>query len=142
MKSSRPYLLRGLYEWMLDNDATPHLMVDETLEGVQVPAGYGHEGILILSISPSAVRDLSMTNEDVSFSARFGGKPEHLWIPMAAVKGIFAKETGEGMQFVAEPGDPPGSPTESIEKPTDKTEGPTGRPIGRPPGRPGLKIVR
>ena len=141
MKSSRPYLLRGLYEWMLDNDATPHLMVDETLEGVQVPAGYGHEGILILSISPSAVRDLSMTNEDVSFSARFGGKPEHLWIPMAAVKGIFAKETGEGMQFVAEPGDPPGTTTEpftSTEKSTHETE----RPTGRPPGRPGLKIVR
>ena len=141
MKSSRPYLLRGLYEWMLDNDATPHLMVDETLDGVQVPAGYGHEGILILSISPSAVRDLSMTNEDVSFSARFGGKPEHLWIPMAAVKGIFAKETGEGMQFVAEPGDPPGATTEpftSTEKSTHETE----RPTGRPPGRPGLKIVR
>ena len=141
MKSSRPYLLRGLYEWMLDNDATPHLMVDETLEGVQVPAGYGHEGILILSISPSAVRDLSMTNEDVSFSARFGGKPEHLWIPMAAVKGIFAKETGEGMQFVAEPGDPPGTPTHPFTS-TEKSTGETERPTGRPPGRPGLKIVR
>lgn len=130
MQSSRPYLLRALYEWMLDNDATPHLMVDENAPGVQVPQGYGHDGMLVLSISPNAVRDLSLTNTDVSFSARFGGKPQQVWLPMAAVKGIFTKETGEGMQFLTEPGGPPAEGVEPDETP-------------EPPKRgPGLRVVR
>jgi len=129
MKSSRPYLLRALYEWMLDNDATPHLMIDETAAGVQVPSGFSQDGILILSISPNAVRDLSLTNTDVSFSARFAGKPEQVWLPMCAVKGIFAKETGEGMQFMTEPGGPPAEFAGNDEP--------------EPPKRgPGLRVVR
>ncbi|WP_420550355.1 ClpXP protease specificity-enhancing factor [Litorivicinus lipolyticus] len=135
MNSSRPYLLRGLYEWMLDNDATPHIMVDETQYGVQVPAGFGQDGMVVLSLSPSAVRDLSITNTDLSFSARFAGKPENVWVPMAAVKGIFSKETGEGMQFVTEPGDPPAGV---------EPEGADADPDDEPPtpSRPGLRIVR
>ena len=132
MQSSRPYLLRALYDWMLDNDVTPHLMIDETAPCVQVPSGYGHEGMLILSVSPSAVRDLSMTNTDVSFSARFAGKPQQVWLPMAAVKGIFTKETGEGMQFLTEPGGPPADGSEAEEPPEPE-----------PPKRgPGLRVVR
>lgn len=129
MKSSRPYLLRALYEWMLDNDATPHLMIDESVNGVQVPAGYSQDGILILSISPSAVKELSLTNTDVSFTARFAGKPEQIWLPMSAIKGVFSKETGEGMQFLTEPGGPPAE----VEDPT------TPEP---PKSGPGLRVVR
>lgn len=134
MKSSRPYLLRALYEWMLDNDATPHIVVEESRPGVVVPAGYGRDGIIVLSISPSAVQNLNMDNDYVSFSARFAGRPEEVWVPMAAVQGIFSKETGEGMQFMTEPGDPPSEAAapdsapqqEPSDKPTSGGSKPTG----------------
>lgn len=132
MRSSRPYLLRGLYEWMLDNDATPHILVEEGRAGVQVPAGFGKDGYVVLSVSPNAVRGLEMHNDYVSFEARFGGKPEQVWVPMAAVKGIFAKETGEGMQFMSEPGADP-SESESV----DEVESPVTEA-----SRPGLRVVR
>ncbi|MGB0957275.1 MAG: ClpXP protease specificity-enhancing factor [Litorivicinus sp.] len=145
MQSSRPYLLRALHEWMLDNDATPHVLVDETQYGVQVPQGYGQDGMVVLSISPSAVRDLSITNTDLSFSARFAGKPENVWVPMSAVKGIFSKETGEGMQFLTEPGDAPASLSPDDEPgPGSTGDGPDDTPPATPSGskRPGLRIVR
>ena len=133
MKSSRPYLLRGLYEWMLDNDATPHLLVEEGRPGVMVPSGYSQDGMLVLSISPSAVQHLELKNDYVSFSARFGGKPEDVWLPMAAIKGIFSKETGEGMQFLTEPG---GAPSEAeTEVSSDDSDPP-------PPKGPGLRVVK
>lgn len=140
MKSSRPYLLRGLYEWMLDNDATPHLLVEEGRQGVMVPSGYSHDGMLVLSVSPSAVQGLEMTNDYVSFSARFGGKPHDVWIPMAAVKGIFSKETGEGMQFMTEPGEPPAEV--EMDEPEPPTPGakPGGSSAG--PQRSGLRVVK
>lgn len=131
MKSSRPYLLRALYEWMLDNDATPHLMVDETVKGVQVPAGFDQDGMLILSIAPAAVEGLELGNDFVAFKARFGGKPHSVFVPMVAVKGVFARETGEGMQFLTEPGEPPAEADSS-----NADEAPSAAK------RPGLRVVR
>ena len=137
MKSSRPYLLRGLYQWMIENDATPHLLVDETRPGVMVPPGYGKDGMVILNLAPSAVQGLQLDNGSVSFEARFGGVPHQIYVPMSAIKGLFARENGEGMQFLAEPGDPPedeeGVSVQSSEAP------PQTEPAK---GRPGLRVVR
>ena len=73
MNSSRPYLVRALYEWIVDNNCTPHLLVNAEHAGVQVPAGYANDGQIVLNVSPSAVRHLHMDNEAVSFEGRFGG---------------------------------------------------------------------
>lgn len=102
--SSRPYLLRGLYEWLLDNQLTPHLLVAADMPGVDVPRDQVQDGQLVLNISNTATRDLHITNEALSFSARFGGVPRQLYIPMAAVVAIYARENGAGMVFGQEPG--------------------------------------
>jgi len=75
MKSSRPYLVRALYEWIVDNDCTPHLLVNAEFAGVQVPTGFASDGQIVLNVSPTAVRNLHMDNEAVSFEGRFSGVP-------------------------------------------------------------------
>ena len=99
MTPSQPYLLRALNEWIVDNGLTPHLVVDSNAEGVVVPPGSVVDGRVTLNISPSAVRDLVMTNEEVSFHARFGGRPMSVSLPTTAVIGIYARENGQGMLF-------------------------------------------
>ncbi|WP_178006189.1 ClpXP protease specificity-enhancing factor [Marinospirillum perlucidum] len=102
--SSRPYLLRGLYEWLLDNQLTPHIIIAADLPGVDVPSEQVQDGQLVLNISDTATRDLVMTNDAVSFSARFGGVPRQIYVPMEAVVAIYAREDGAGMVFGQEPG--------------------------------------
>ncbi len=111
MTSSRPYLVRALYDWILDNDCTPYLLVDVRREGVHAPLDYADGGKLVLNISPRAVRDLDLTNQGVTFSARFGGTPFDVQIPSEAVLAIYARENGQGMLF-NEPdnGGPPSGP--------------------------------
>ena len=123
MTSTRPYLLRALYEWMVDNDLTPHLLVDASLEHVEVPMQYIEDDKITLNITPSAVRDLEIGNDYLSFSARFSGKAENILAPIRSVLAIYAKENGEGMVFsddneFTEAEDAPG--TTSAEKPTGK----------------------
>jgi len=137
MKSSRPYLVRALYEWIVDNDCTPHLLVNAEFAGVQVPAGFASDGQIVLNVSPSAVRHLHMDNDAVSFEGRFGGVPQSLYIPSAAVLAIYARENGQGMVFeveasLAEEGE--------VEEPDDGSP-PDGEPP-RPSGRPSLKVVK
>jgi stringent starvation protein B len=104
MTPSRPYLLRAIYDWLLDNNMTPHLLVNAEIEGVVVPTQYVQEGRIILNLSPSAIQNLVLDNDDVLFSARFGGSPFNLYIPMQAVLGIYAKENGQGTMFKEEEG--------------------------------------
>jgi len=104
IKPSRPYLLRALYEWVLDNDLTPHLAVDATLQGVQVPEQFVQDGQITLNIAPGAVQGLMLEDHGISFSARFGGVPMNVYIPMVAVMAIFTRENGMGMGFGVEPG--------------------------------------
>ncbi len=99
--SQRPYLLRAMHEWMTDNGHTPHLVVDATAPGVEVPEPHVADGRIILNVSYAAVRDLELGNTDISFEARFGGIPRRLFVPIAAVLGIYARETGRGMIFAA-----------------------------------------
>ncbi len=99
MKSKRPYLVRAMHEWMSDNGHTPHIVVDATMDGVNVPAQHAKDGRIILNISHSAAHGLSLSNDAVSFRARFGGSPYDVCVPVAAILGIYARETGQGMIF-------------------------------------------
>ena len=135
MTPSRPYLTRALYEWILDNDFTPYVLVDATLVGVQVPTEHVKNGQIVLNVSPGAVRDLLIDNEAVQFNARFGGVPQNIYVPIMAVVAIYAKENGQGMVFGHEAGAPdpnePPPPPKPVETKKDK-----------PAGRPTLSIVK
>nr|WP_269469026.1 ClpXP protease specificity-enhancing factor [Leclercia tamurae] len=98
----RPYLLRAFYEWLLDNQLTPHLVVDVTLPGVQVPMEYARDGQIVLNIAPRAVGGLELANDEVRFNARFGGVPRQVSVPLAAVLAIYARENGAGTMFEPE----------------------------------------
>ncbi|MCY1285974.1 Stringent starvation protein B [compost metagenome] len=135
MNSSRPYLVRALYEWIVDNDCTPHLLVNAEHAGVRVPPGYANDGQIVLNVSPSAVRHLHMDNEAVSFEGRFGGVAHSLYIPSAAVMAIYARENGQGMVFDLEP------PTDDGGGPSDSPPAETGG-SSRSAGRPSLKVVK
>jgi len=97
MTSHRPYLLRALYEWIADNDMTPHLLVDATRPGVRVPAHTVQDGKVVLNIAARAVAHLDMDNDAVAFTARFGGVSHAVIVPIDAILAIYARETGQGM---------------------------------------------
>lgn len=103
MLSSRPYLARALYEWLLDNDHTPYLVVDAEGAGVQVPEQFVQNGQIVLNIAPGAVRELNMANDAVTFNARFGGHPMQVIVPSESLIAIYAREDGVGMVFGHEP---------------------------------------
>jgi stringent starvation protein B len=117
MTSSRPYLLRAIYEWIVDNGMTPQIVVDTTAAGVEVPRQYNENEKLILNIHPNAVKDLDLGQESVSFSARFSGAPFQVFIPVNAVKAVYAKENGKGLVFNEEP-------DEGDDKAAEKRPGP------------------
>ncbi|MDX5299313.1 MAG: ClpXP protease specificity-enhancing factor, partial [Gammaproteobacteria bacterium] len=104
MTPSRPYLVRALHEWILDNGLTPYLVADTTDKRVQVPVQFATNGQITLNIGPTAVRGLSISNDAVEFNARFGGVPMQVYIPHACVLAIYARENGQGMVFGREPG--------------------------------------
>lgn len=98
-RSKRPYLIRAMHEWMADNGYTPHIVVDTSHDGVSVPREHVKDGKIILNISDSAAHNLKLTNDAVSFRARFGGVPYDVWAPVRSILGIYARETGQGMIF-------------------------------------------
>jgi stringent starvation protein B len=102
MTSNQPYMLRAFYEWILDNDLTPYLVVDANVPGTSVPQEHVLEGQIVLNVSPAACSKLNMTNVDVSFEARFGGVAQQLVVPCNAVLAIYAKENGAGTVFTPE----------------------------------------
>ena len=130
MTSHRPYLLRALYEWIADNDMTPHLLVDATREGVQVPMHAVSEGKIVLNVAQQAVSGLEMTNERIRFSARFGGVSQSVSVPVPAVVAIYARETGQGMVLPEETGEETAHSTRDAESRRDA-----------PPARPSLSAV-
>ncbi|GAA6133848.1 ClpXP protease specificity-enhancing factor [Oceaniserpentilla sp. 4NH20-0058] len=138
MTPSRPYLMRALFEWVLDNDTTPYVLVDANILGVQVPQEYVKDGQIVLNVSPSAVQGLMINNDAMSFNARFAGVTQNVYVPIVAVLAIYAKETGEGMVFGNEAGAPdPNDPTPIKQKPkiVEKIE-------DKPKGRPSLTVVK
>ncbi|WP_320837737.1 ClpXP protease specificity-enhancing factor [Zhongshania sp.] len=135
MTSSRPYMIRAIYEWVVDNGCTPYILVNALHDGVFVPQQYVQDGQIVLNISPSAVVGLHVGNDFLTFSGRFGGVPQEVSAPISAILGVYAKENGQGMLFDAEepdvPPKPPGPrPSASLSKlPTAK-------------GKPSLKVVK
>ncbi|MGL9719561.1 ClpXP protease specificity-enhancing factor [Symbiopectobacterium sp.] len=99
----RPYLLRAFYDWLLDNQLTPHLVVDVSLPGVMVPMEFARDGQIVLNIAQRAVGGLELADDSVRFNARFGGVPRQVYVPMAAVLAIYARENGAGTMFEPEP---------------------------------------
>jgi stringent starvation protein B len=131
MTPNRPYLIRALYEWILDNQMTPHLLVDATKPDAALPAQFIQDGKIVLNISPSAVRGLVLGNERISFNARFGGVAMDVAVPAEAVMGIYARENGRGMLFPDE------------EPLADRQRGPDDEPEPPPPReRPTLKVIK
>lgn len=98
-RSTRPYLLRAIYEWALDHRLTPQVLVDAGVPGVAVPAECIRGGRVVLTLHPRSVRDLKMGNDCLQFSARFGGKPFEVCLPVAAVSAIYCRENGRGIAF-------------------------------------------
>jgi len=131
MTPSRPYLMRALYEWIQDNDSTPYVLVDANILEVQVPQEHVNDGQIVLNINASAVRDLLIDNQAMSFSARFSGVTQNIYVPIVAILAIYAKENGEGMVF----GNEAGAPDPSDTPPPPKKE-------ERPSGRPSLSVVK
>lgn len=131
MTSSRPYFIRALHEWIVDNGLTPYLMVYAQAEGVEVPQQYVNKsGQIVLNIAPGAVADLQLTNDMISFKARFGGVPMEINVPCHAVLGIYARENGQGMMFDAEtPPSPPDSDGQSKDKNGVSKKGPNLRVV-------------
>ena len=131
MTSSRPYLIRALYEWIVDNDFTPHIFVDAQGFGVEVPQQYvNKDGQIVLNIAPRAVVSLELGNKAVSFNARFGGIPTDVYVPCYAVLGIYARENGQGMMFDNDQTDP---------DPDDNKPTISSNKAGK---RPSLKVVK
>ncbi|RZQ53104.1 ClpXP protease specificity-enhancing factor [Pseudoalteromonas phenolica] len=102
MTPNRPYLLRAFYDWIVDNDCTPHLVVNAEYPAVQVPVQFVQDGQIVLNIIPSAVTQFDMDNQQLSFNARFSGQPMQVYVPMGAVLAIYARENGEGTVFTQE----------------------------------------
>ncbi len=102
MNSNKPYLLRAVYEWILDNKVTPHIVIHADNPEANVPLQYVEDGKIILNISPTAAQNLLIDNDGVSFNARFAGKPFSIYAPMGAVLALYANENGEGMMFEPE----------------------------------------
>lgn len=124
LTSSQPYLLRAIYEWIVDNELTPYLLVDASNDYVNVPQQYVEDGKIVLNIAPRAVNSLELGNDHILFSARFAGRPMEISMPTAAVLAIYAKENGQGMVFNEPDGGgepPPGStPSDRGKKPNLK----------------------
>ena len=132
MNSSVPYLIRAINDWILDNNCTPYLVVDATMDEVSVPMEFVKDGQIILNISPTAIRDLQISSDFVMFSGRFAGIAHEIHAPISAVLGIIAKENGEGMWFPKDEDNPPPTPPD-IDSPDDS---------GAKKGPPALKVVK
>lgn len=99
MTPNRPYLLQAYYDWLMDNELTPHVVVDAYVPGTQVPQQYVKDGQIVLNITSSAVANLQIGHEYIEFNARFGGVPQQVVLPMAAILAIYARENGAGTVF-------------------------------------------
>jgi len=119
MTPLKPYLIRSLYEWIVDNNLTPHLLVDATHPDAIVPTEHINDGQIILNIRPAAIQGLSLSNTSIEFNARFGGQPTQLFVPTNAVLAIYALENGRGMVF--DPEDTEENPPQDPSPPPKKS---------------------
>lgn len=159
MTPRRPYLLRAFYDWLLDNQLTPHLVVDVMRPDVQVPMEFARDGQIVLNIAPRAVGNLQLGDDEVTFNARFGGVPRQVLVPMEAVLAIYARENGAGTLFepeakyedegvfegLEEVSNPTGSLMSVVDSDRQVSVEDDNGPDGEPPrggGRPALRVVK
>jgi stringent starvation protein B len=133
MTSTRPYLIRAIYDWASENNLTPHLLVDATMQGVSVPEQYITDGTITLNVSMSSVRGLELGDEWVLFSARFAGKEMNIEVPIPAVQAIYARENGQGIFFPQEEDEGP--------EPDDSGDNDIKDKVAKP-DRPALKVIK
>ncbi|KJR31907.1 ClpXP protease specificity-enhancing factor [Vibrio navarrensis] len=157
MTARRPYMLRAFYDWLVDNDLTPHLVVQATMPGVRVPLEFVQDGQIILNIAPRAVGQLELGNEAISFHARFSGRPHSVIVPLHAVLAIYARENGAGTMFEPEEAytnvtgeieeewledvDDSELSLDDLDSDTASTENSNPEPT-RPKGKPSLRVVK
>ncbi|WP_201778233.1 ClpXP protease specificity-enhancing factor [Thalassomonas viridans] len=154
MTSNKPYLVKAFYDWISDNQLTPYIVVDVSVYGVLVPMSYVNDGQIVLNVSASAVGSIALGSEAIDFTARFGGKLEHLCVPYGAIAAIYAKENGAGTSLpiehpevaedaVEEAGqenEEPGlTAVTSSDAPTQGQQEPSPAPAK---GKPSLKVVK
>lgn len=151
LTSKRPYLVRAIYEWIADNDLTPYLLVDASMDGVSVPSHAVQNDRVVLNVSVKAVDALQLGNQMISFDARFNGRVENIAVPLTAVLAIYARENGVGMAFDAEEDDGVNVDSEQPvlsaadepkmnEKPTDSSKSKASAKAGA--GKSGLRLVK
>ncbi|MBG0760302.1 ClpXP protease specificity-enhancing factor [Vibrio cidicii] len=157
MTARRPYMLRAFYDWLVDNDLTPHLVVQATMPGVRVPLEFVQDGQIILNIAPRAVGQLELGNEAISFHARFSGRPHSVIVPLHAVLAIYARENGAGTMFEPEEAytnvtgeieeewlddvDESELSLDDLDSDTVSTEN-SNAEVTRPKGKPSLRVVK
>ncbi|PCJ24958.1 MAG: ClpXP protease specificity-enhancing factor [SAR86 cluster bacterium] len=138
MTSSRPYIIRALYDWILENGCTPYIVVNAFADGVEVPQEHVKDGQIVLNISPSAVQNLLIRDEAIDFDGRFAGIPKRVFVPISSVMGIYSKEGGQGMMFDADSPMPrPPSGTDDSTKSSSSEPSPL-----KPKKKPSLRVVK
>ncbi|WP_336931032.1 ClpXP protease specificity-enhancing factor [Acinetobacter tandoii] len=134
LSPTRPYLARAIYEWICDNNLTPYLLVDATQPNTMVPEQFIQDGQIVLNIVPHAVHQLHMSNDAITFSARFGGVSRDIYVPLYAVLGIYARENGQGLFF-----DP--SEYENVKIQQDDLKSETEQNQEQPKKKPSLRLL-
>jgi stringent starvation protein B len=130
MTSSRPYLIRALYQWIVDNGMTPYILVDAESPDLVIPREFVQDGKIVLNVAPMAVQGLILADDLISFNARFSGKSMDLSIMVGSVLAVYAKENGQGMMFgEEEDGSTPTDPTSPADDSTPKAKKPTLRVV-------------
>ncbi len=137
MTPSRPYFIRAIYDWLVDNSLTPYLLVNAEYPNTEIPLEYVENGQIVLNISPLAARAIELGNEFIRFNARFGGTPRDIFVPIDAVLGLYARENGRGMLFPEEE-----SEASSIETDLPESAGEPDPEPDPPPNRPRLRVVK
>jgi len=152
MTSNKPYIVRAFYQWISDNQLTPYIAVDVNVSGVLVPMAYVTDGQIVLNVSMSAVGSISLADNAIELSARFGGKLEQIVVPYGAIAAIYAKENGAGTSLIIEHSEPEVSEEVTSAKPkglssvvsdntgTDKASSKTSSPKSK--GKPSLKVIK
>lgn len=147
MRSNRPYLLRAFFDWIVENDCTPYIVVNAHYPGVEVPQDFVTDGQIVLNIAPRAVTNFNMNHEIVQLSTRFSGMPIDIYVPVGAVVGIYAQENGQGMVFEPEDDSEPPSPVppkgpKAVKTKSDKPSVNSVTDIGAGKSKPSLRVVK
>lgn len=136
MLVQRPYLLRAFYDWIVDSECTPHIIVDATQVGVEVPQQFIEDGKIVLNIAPTSVVQFTMDDDAVAFNARFSGQPMQVYVPLYAIEGIYARENSAGTIFPDEPA------YQALDNTLPKPEQEQKQEKPKPGKRPSLTVVK